>query len=232
MASLLDLPLELLLEIHNYLPPDAILSLKLSHPVLNSAFPSLSQLGDKALTNCARFAIERHRARRDESPSHFRCILCKQVYPTCMFASSSSPACLPLSFVNGAPRPQVVELPPLYCAWHVGRLARVIRTGLGGRNEWVSDVRKMCMHDGCIQGWSSCSCDCDSCGYRMIRTYTRYLNNSIECKRFQFWRNWAVEESEGVAEKAEGRLYVRETCWNCESYASGHVEIELAWRTL
>jgi hypothetical protein len=232
MAPLLQLPLELLLEVQDYLPPDAILSLKLSHPILNSAFPPLSRLRTKTLTNCARFAIERYRARHEESPSHLRCILCKGIYPANMFASSSSPACLPVSFVNSVSRPEVVELPPLYCAWHVGRLARVVRTGLGGRNEWVSDVKRMCMHNGCIQGWGDCGCDCDSCGYQTIRTYTRYLNNNTECKRFQFWRNIAAGESEDPLEKARGRLYMRETCWDGELFVSVHVEIELQWRML
>ncbi|KAF2686389.1 hypothetical protein K458DRAFT_298334 [Lentithecium fluviatile CBS 122367] len=128
MATLLDLPIELLLEIQDYLPPDAILSLKLTHPLLNIALPILPKLRDRKLTNCARFAIERYRAQPHESPDHLRCVLCKNIYPTKIFASSSSPACIPLSFVNGAPRPEIVELPPLYCAWHVSRLARVVQT--------------------------------------------------------------------------------------------------------
>lgn len=222
MASLLGLPFELLLEIQDYLPLDAILSLRLSHPVLNNALCALPRLRNKTLTKCARFAIERYRERRDANPSHLRCILCKDIYPINLFISSSSPVCLPLSFVNGAPRREVVELPPSYCAWHVGRLARVIRTGPGGRNEWTSDVKRMCMHDGCIQGWSNCNCDCDSCGYRMVRTYTRYLNNETECRRFQFWRNLAAGGSEDPSEKVDGRLYVKEACWNRKSTSHKH----------
>jgi hypothetical protein len=214
MAALLDLPIELLLEIRDYLPPDAILSLKLTHAILNNALPILSQLRNKTLTNCARFAIDRYRAAPNEAPSHLRCILCKNVYPTKIFASSSSPACIPLSFRDDTPRPEVVELPPFYCSWHVSRLARIIRTESGGRNEWISDVKRMCMHGSCIQGWSECDCECDSCGYRMIRTYTRYLNNNTECKRFQFWRNLAAGESADPSEKARGRLYIKETCWD------------------
>jgi hypothetical protein len=217
MPSLLSLPIELLLEIHDYLPPDAILSLKLTHTVLNNALPTLSQLRHKTLSNCARFAIDRYRTAPNESPSHLRCILCKNIYPTDIFASSSSPACIPVLVGDDVPKPEVVELPPFYCSWHVSRLARIIRTKPGERNEWSSDLKRMCMHAGCIQGWSECDCDCDSCGYRMVRTYTRYLDNKSECKRFQFWRNLDAGESSDPSEKVKGRLYVKETCWKGKS---------------
>lgn len=213
-SRLLRLPPELILEISDLLPFDGILSMKLTHSTLNNTLPTLPRLKNRSLSNCARYAIERYRISQDQQPSHLRCILCKAVYPANIFNSSSSPACLPLSFAEGVPRPEVVELPQYYCAWHVGRLVRVIRTEACGRNEWVSDIKRICMHEGCISGWKDCKCDCDSCGYKMVRTYTRYLNNKTECKQFAFWRNIAAGESEDPQEKAKGRLYVRETCWD------------------
>jgi hypothetical protein len=224
MASLLNLPIELLLEIQDYLPTDAILSLKLSHPALNNALPALPRPRHRirTLTKCARYAIERHLLLPGRSPSQLRCILCKKIYPDYMFNSSSSPACGPIGFaydVYGASRLEVVELPPSFCSWHVSRLVKMIETGPGGRNEWVSDIKKMCMHDGCIEGWQKCTCVCDtgSCGYRMIRTYTRYvIKRPSRGYQYQFWRNSAAGESEDSSEKAKGRLFVRESWRNGE----------------
>ena len=170
---LLLLPIELLLEVSEYLPVDGILALKLTHRTLNSALPTLSRLRNRTFDRCARFAIDRLFASPNKSPSQLRCILCKNIYPVTMFASSSSPACLPLAFDPDAPRPEVVKIPNGFCAWHVGRLARVIRTEPGGRNEWVSEVKWMCMHSGCIEDWNDCNCQCTSCGHKKIRTYTR-----------------------------------------------------------
>lgn len=209
---LLLLPVELVLEISDHLPLDGILALKLTHRILDDGLPTIPRLRNGALNACSRFAIERLRASPSQSPERSRCILCKMVYPSTVFASSNSPACLTVEFEQVAPRPEVVEIPKAFCSWHVGSLAKVIRTEPGGRNEWVSDVKKMCMHNGCIEGWHQCHCGCSSCGYRMIRTYTRFLNNNVECKKFYFWRNAAAGASEDPQEKIAGRLYVQEVC--------------------
>ena len=214
LPHLLLLPIELLFELSDHLPLDSILALKLTHRVLNDNLPTLPRLRNRTLDRCSRFAIERLHISPNEAPAHQRCILCKIVYPQAMFTSSSSPACLPIRFEEGAPRTEVVQLPKGFCSWHVGRLARVIRTEPGGLNEWVSDVKRMCMHNGCVEGWHDCTCACSSCGYKMVRTYTRFLNNKLECKKFYFWRNTAAGTSEDPDEQAAGRLYVQEVCWN------------------
>ncbi|KAF1961818.1 hypothetical protein CC80DRAFT_488225 [Byssothecium circinans] len=218
--NFLSLPPELLLGMRDFLPPDAILSLKLTHPIFNNTLPSLPDLKTRIITlsPCARFSIERLRILSTTAPGlhenrddvRQRCRLCKHIYPLKMFTSSNSPACEVETFVTGNPRPEVVDLPPYVCAWHVARLTRKIYTGPGGRNEWVSDMRNMCMHNGCIQGWEECRCGCDSCGYQMVRTYTRYMNSTTECRKFIFWRNMN-EESEDPLERSKGRLYVRES---------------------
>ncbi|KAF9737222.1 hypothetical protein PMIN01_05001 [Paraphaeosphaeria minitans] len=214
---LLLLPPELLFELSNFLPLDGILALKLTHSVLNNTLPAIPHLRNRTLDRCAQFAMERYRTSPHGDRQQRRCILCKKNYPTSQFFSSSSPACLPLAFDHDGPRPEVVELPDSFCAWHVGRLARVVRTDPGGSNEWVSDVRRMCMHDGCIDGWHECNCGCSSCGHKMVRTYTRFLNNETECKNFHFWRNIAAASTEDPREKIAGRLYVQEACWDpCE----------------
>ncbi|KAF2638513.1 hypothetical protein P280DRAFT_72179 [Massarina eburnea CBS 473.64] len=226
--GLLSLPPELLLDIGDFLPPDAILSLKLTHSVVNNTLPSLPCLKNRKASQCARFAIDRLRILSTTTPAEQRCIICRKKYPLHMFVSSSSPACAPQLFVEGAPRPETVDIPPFFCAWHVGRLARVKRTDPNGRNEWVSDMKRMCMHQGCIEGWKDCDCDCDSCGYRMVRTYTRYLNNNIECRRFTFRRN-TDEESADPQEKSKGRLYVKENCWHNDTSSESVIDFPVAY---
>ncbi|KAF1965585.1 hypothetical protein BU23DRAFT_488936, partial [Bimuria novae-zelandiae CBS 107.79] len=116
---LLRLPNELLFDISDLLSPDGILALKLTSRRLNTVLPALTELKNRRPNKCVRFAIERLCASPNEKPDHLRCILCKAIYPLAMFASSSSPACFPLGFAQGAPRPEIVEIPPGYCAWHV-----------------------------------------------------------------------------------------------------------------
>lgn len=211
MQGLLDLPLDLLYDICDYLPPDALLALRLTQRDLYYAVPSPPRLKLATLSKCSRTAIRTYLANPAENTSHTRCILCKAVYPKSIFSSNSSPACIPNPHSDSGERLEVVELPDRFCAWHVGRLARVVHTKGDGRNEWTTRLRQMCMHCGSIKGWSDCTCTCDSCGIREVRTYTRYLNNSTECRRFMFWRNMGAEEGL-LTDGIPGRLWVREYC--------------------
>lgn len=211
---LLSLPPELILEVADHLPPDAILALKLTHPWLNDTLLLAPRPKKTVLSSCARLAVRTYLSRPNPKPSHIRCILCKAVYPTTIFNSSSSPACVPLSFLDDSSPKEVVELPQRFCAWHVGRLAKIVHTERGGRNEWVSQMRRMCMHCGSVQGWGQCDCSCDSCWYRNVRTYTRYLNNTVQCRRFLFWRDVITGQEPPALEHLGGRLYVREFCWD------------------
>lgn len=210
--TILGLPPELILDISDHLPPDAILALKFAHSTFNNTLPLAPRLRNITLTDCARLAIRTYLSNPDTSPSRTRCILCKSVYPNALFKASSSSACLPLSPVTSS-RIDIVELPHRFCSWHVGRLAKVVNTGLGGRNEWVSHKRDMCMHCGAIQGWADCNCDCNSCGVRRVRTYTRYLNNAKECRRFWFWRD-GTSARKNKEDSTSGDLFVRETCFD------------------
>lgn len=212
--TLISLPPELIYEISDHLPPDAILALKFTHPILNATLPLAPRLKNTTLSSCARLAIRTYLTCPEPKPTHIRCILCKATYPSHIFNSSSSPACVPLSFVNDGPPPEIIELPRRFCAWHVGRLARIVHTETGGRNEWVSRRREMCIHCGVVQGWDQCDCRCDSCGIRTVRTYTRYLNNKVECRRFVFWRKSVTEGGMGPQEDEMGQLFVRENCWD------------------
>lgn len=220
MPTLLSLPPELLLSIADHLAPDAVLSLHLTHPTFRRTLPPLPRLRAADLPRCARLAIRAHLAPTPSPhdpdpapPPHRRCALCKALYPAPLFGSASSPACLPPRDAGGRARAaEVVRLPDGVCAWHVGRLTRVVRTGGGAgeearRNEWVGRVGRMCMHCGVVEGWARCGCGCRSCGWREARTYTRYLDNARECCTFAFWRKGGVGEGE-----EDGELFVRETC--------------------
>jgi hypothetical protein len=211
-ASLVTLPPELILDISDHLPVDAIVALQLTHRKLHETLPIPPRLKESTLSKCAHLAIRTYLSPPDRRHSHLRCILCKAVYPISMFKSSSSPACLPVSFVEAAQDTDVVELPQRMCSWHVSRLARIIHTEPGGKNEWTSHMEDMCIHCGAIQGWEKCECRCDTCHTRPVRAYTRYLNNARECRRFLFW----LDEADAL------QLMVRETCWfSGESNASG-----------
>ncbi|KAF2204263.1 hypothetical protein GQ43DRAFT_187272 [Delitschia confertaspora ATCC 74209] len=196
--TFLSLPLELILEITDHLPPDGVLSLKFTHSILNSMLSLHSHVFQRrfqALTKCARVAIRTYLQNPTVAHTHMRCILCKCVYPVQMFTSAASPACATMSSHADSSNlakmvKEVVELPERFCAWHVGRLTRIVRTERGGRNEWVSEMREICIHCGAVKDWRStpCECDCGSCGVRVVRTYTRYLDNEWECREFVFWR--------------------------------------------
>jgi hypothetical protein len=211
--SLLSLPPELILEIADHLSPDGLLALKFSHRIFNYTLPLAPRLRSRTLSRCARLAIRSHLCSPNPKPTHLRCILCKVVYPLSSFQSSSSPACAPLSLAADVEQTEIVELPQRLCAWHVGRLARIVHTEPGGSNEWVSSSEKMCMHCGAIQSWAKCDCTCDSCSVRAVTAYTRYLNNNTECRKFVFCRRSAVDNILLSCEDQETRLYVRETCF-------------------
>ncbi|KAF2629364.1 hypothetical protein BU25DRAFT_337329 [Macroventuria anomochaeta] len=138
--TLLNLPPELILEIADYLPPDGILALKFSHRALDYSLPLAPRLRNRTLSRCARLAVCSYLAKPNPNPTHLRCILCKAVYPLKSFQSSSSPACAPLSFAVDVGQMEVVELPQRLCAWHVGRLARIVHTEPAGKNMWKKCV--------------------------------------------------------------------------------------------
>ncbi|KAJ4986097.1 hypothetical protein SVAN01_08361 [Stagonosporopsis vannaccii] len=211
-VSLLNLPPELILEIAEYLPADGILALKFTHRVLNYSLPLTPLLQKRTLSRCARLAVRGYLAKPTLNPTHQRCLLCKAVYPLKNFISSSSPACAPLSLANGVEQTEVVQLPQRLCAWHVGRLTRIVHTEPGGRNEWVGSSEEMCMHCGAVQSWAKCDCRCDSCPVRAVIAYTRYLDNNTECRTFIFYRK-AVSGSMVASHITTGsQLFVRETC--------------------
>lgn len=207
LASFHDLPAELILDICDFLGLGALLALKLTAPRLNAIIRLDPRRWQAPLSNCARRAIRTSlKSSLPKSDQHY-CFLCNVTYPICKFSSSTSAACVS---TNMATMPQdIIQLPPNVCSIHVGRLARIVHTGVGGRNEWVTNTDKMCMHCGNITAWSGCDCTCDSCSFWTVQTYTRHLNNRKECRRFLFWRA-ASPSTDGGA----GRLWVRELCFD------------------
>jgi hypothetical protein len=213
--NVLGLPPEIILEICDFLPPDGTLALKLTHPVLYNIIPLMPRLKNTTLSDCARLAIRTYLSRPTLQPTHMRCILCKAVYPISSFKSSSSPACEMTSLED---QTQIIKLPQRLCAWHVSRLARIVHTGPQGRNVWVSNMAEMCIHCGAVQAWTKCSCRCDSCSFRPVTTYTRYLNNEKECRSFTFCRN-AAGNSSSLQDGRDGQLFVKEICRDHGEYS-------------
>lgn len=216
--SLLSLPPELILEIADYLPLDGILALKLTHRILTYSLPMAPRLRNQTLSQCTRLALRNYLAKPVPNPTHLRCILCKAVYPLKTFQSSSSPACVSVSSEFDVEDADVVKLPQRLCAWHVGRLARIVHTEPDGRNEWVDSSEEMCMHCGAIQSWARCDCQCDSCSVRAVTAFTRYLNNNTECRKFVFYRTVMPDSTVSPENTERSQLFVRETCLQPGTY--------------
>lgn len=211
--SLNSLPPELILCIRDYLPPDGILALKLTNRPLFNTLPLDSCSVRGPLSGCARLAVRAYLSKPNPSPSHLRCILCKSIYPANMFESSNSPAVAP-TLVSNAEQTDVLELPERLCLWHVGRFARAIPNSSEGSNKWVCTVDKMCMHCGNIQGWAKCSCRCDSCPFRVVKSYTRYSNNDNKRREFKFYRKVTRDSVSSTGEEPHTSLWVREVYRN------------------
>ncbi|KAH6878365.1 hypothetical protein BKA58DRAFT_94029 [Alternaria rosae] len=212
-AQLISLPTELILDIADHLPPDAIVALQLTHGRLNSISRLNQRRWQTPPPRCVQRAIQRHLAPPSSKPTHRYCILCRVTCPIGSFKSSLSPACLPMARVN-VPH-NVIALPPNVCFCHVARFTRHIETapmsgpttGRPGRNEWVSHTVKICLHCG-RTGWEhECNCECQTCLVGEVTTYTRYISNrGKKPPTFVFWRETPRPGEEGV-----GRLWVRET---------------------
>lgn len=195
---LVDLPAELILQIGYLLPRDAIVALRLVHQRFSQIFPPL--LGaPKQTDQCVRFAIQRHI--ENPSSSHFLCSICKKRYPRGMFRCSDGNSASTCAA-------DMLRFPEGVCSWHFGRVSRVIKTDPGGANKWKSRAEDMCMHCGSIKAWFGCSCQCDSCGYAEIQTFTRFLNNERECRKFSFHQ--LEDDQRGTC------LVVREMCGSSE----------------
>ncbi|EUC42470.1 hypothetical protein COCMIDRAFT_28905 [Bipolaris oryzae ATCC 44560] len=190
-----DLPTELILDICDFLPLDALLALKLTAPRLNTMIRLDPRRWQDVLSPCARRAIHSYLNPSPRKPDQQHCRLCNSAYPVAMFSSSTSPACIPMKLTT-TPH-DVVQLPSNICSWHAtaaetnGPVARttcvcIVETSWAGQDEAVT---------------------CDSCGFWAVRTYTRHLNNSKECQRFLFWR-----EASGLAGSDAGQLWVWEAC--------------------
>lgn len=207
--SILSLPSELILIIADYLPVDAVLAMRFTHSRLYRSLLLLSRLKSKPISDCSSLAIRTYLAKRTQR-SHVRCISCKTTFPTNFFNSANSPLCTPIVNVGSHTPTEVLELPPRLCPWHVDRLVRTIKTGPGGRDEWVSHMNRMCMHANCgkVQEWESCDCECDTCFDRPVRTYTRYLSDGKEVQKFRFYRQVA---GVGAGGRQQTCLWVRET---------------------
>jgi hypothetical protein len=196
MAILTILPVELIIEISSYLAVDALLAMKLAHPILNQVV-LLDNRRKESLTRCAHLFTRDRFTQLPAAPAHRRCVLCKAMYPPSMFRSPDNGATEPLADLLG--------IPYGVCSWHVGSIMRVVQSEPGERNGWVSRMETMCMHCGSIQNWYRCGCMCNSCAFRETRTFTRFLNNENECLSFSF------RASNDQATQT-ARLMVVETC--------------------
>ena len=206
-AQLTNLPTELILDIADILPHDAIVALGLTQRRLNSIIWLNQRRWQIPRPQCVQRAIQRHLAAPSSKPTHRYCILCKVTCPIGSFKSSLSPACLPMAGAN-VPH-DVIELPPNVCFCHVARFAMPVETGgdtiLPARNQWVSQRIKICLHCG-KTAWDKCNCECQTCLTGEVTTYIRCFTKPKGDTTFVFWR-----ETPRPGERGAGQLWVRET---------------------
>ena len=208
-AQLINLPTELILDIADILPHDAIVALGLTQRRVNSIIWLNQRRWQTPRPRCVQRAIQRHLAPPSSKPTHRYCILCRVTCPIGSFKSSLSPACLPMARVNVLH--DVIELPPNVCFCHVARFTMHIKTGPGTilppRNAWVSQRIKICLHCG-KTSWDldKCNFACPTCLTGEVTTYIRYFTPREEKPKFVFWRETPRPEEQGA-----GQLWVRET---------------------
>jgi len=210
-AQLINLPTELILDIADILPLDAIVALGLTQRRLNSIVRLNLRRWQTPRRRCVQRAIQRHLAPPSSKPTHRYCILCGVTCPIRSFKSSLSSACLPMAGVNVLH--DVIELPPNVCFCHVARFTMNIKTGpssgpgitLPARDEWVSQRIKICLHCG-KTAWDKCNCECQTCLTGEVTTYIRYFTKRKKGTTFVFWR-----ETPRPGEQEAGQLWVRET---------------------
>jgi hypothetical protein len=169
-------PTELILDISDLLPPDAILALKLTHRRFNTILSLNPRLTMKNPSRCERLAIIDHLKRPNAQPTHLRCVICKQKYSLSLFKSDGAPNEVPPSFTERAQEAEYVGLPKRVCLWELGRLMRIVNTGSQGIDRWITQKDVMCLCCGSIKSWNACDCDCATCLSAPVRMYTRYLS--------------------------------------------------------
>ncbi|ENI04543.1 hypothetical protein COCC4DRAFT_50693 [Bipolaris maydis ATCC 48331] len=122
-TSFHGLPAELMRDICDFLPLDALLALKLTAPRLNSTIRLDPRRRQDALSPCARRAIHSYLNPSLSKPDQQHCRLCNTAYSMAMFSSSASPACIPMKLTT-TPH-DVVQLPSNVCSWHFKYLGQV-----------------------------------------------------------------------------------------------------------
>lgn len=150
-ATLIGLPPELLILIHDFLRPAAKLALKMSNrhlyltfPPLASSKPSLHEPNPVALSSCARKAITSYYSFSKKRRGRKHCSYCHEWYPTNLFGD---PWLTPLATETEEDKrmtenqissqlvedstdhlggPGIIDLPEGICNWHRGHLAQII----------------------------------------------------------------------------------------------------------
>lgn len=187
-CHIVDLPVDVLYLLADYLPPASIVAAKLTCRALLNTIPV--NFAAKTLDRCAGTAIRNHLEESKQAPFRYRCALCKNLYSRALFDKAR---CLDPNDAHSEPPSRVsihdhsikTELQgPRICFWHVPRFVRDlrspdfrkrhgVRTYLDEPGVWTCHIERACMHCGYVIIGRSCTCSCASCGTRYIRTWTR-----------------------------------------------------------
>lgn len=210
MTTLLNLPPELLWKISGFLTPSAQAAFKLTCRRVYVNTPSLD-LDKSVVDSCTYQTINGY---LEFNKDRRRCMLCKKWYPKSLFLDGGPNPLLEderqqTDFVlrhgvDSLGGPGMINSPPGCCGWHRSSVYRVIdaadanfvkafalipaaRTS-GGSHKWTSKTEIICFHCGKVKAWAKCSCDCESCGESVVRTYTRLVQHQSDLGKFVFFK--------------------------------------------
>ena len=210
MTFLLNLPPELLCKISEFLAPSSRAAFKLTCRLVYVSTPNLD-LNKSAVDSCTYQAIDGF---LEFNKDQRRCMLCKKWYPNGLFSDGSPTPTLDdeqrqTDFVlrhgvDSLGGPGMINSPPGCCDWHKSSIHRIVDASdanfanmfpsipaaraFGASYKWTSKTEMICFHCGKVKAWTKCDCDCESCGERVVRTYTRLVRHQSDLGKFVFFR--------------------------------------------
>lgn len=193
--TLKTLPHELFLDILDYLPASAHISLKLVNKRFNSLIPKATSRHWKAISRCERYAICRFlnepRFRRDGVR---QCVICCGIYPNNdAYLRGFAPICTwHTGMFESLSKPKYLEPP----------IKRRLKSAKRLDHFWVVLKRDFCIHNRAIQNWKepahSRKCSCDHCGHFAVDCLIRVSTSKDEPNSWEISKDerWVIESDQ------------------------------------
>lgn len=170
LSKMDNLPVELLLDLLQYLPTSSLIALKLSTKKLYLGTPSPPSGWQRTASPCEKRAAWRYTCeRKDAEYDRKRCVLCgAYAYEDGLLGET--PICK-----THQGRFMKTTFPPYLETSLKIRLERLSKDRLD--TIWVSFNRRLCVHRKLVEHWDdttrTCDCQCDSCGHWPVQCYVR-----------------------------------------------------------